>query len=61
LGKDLSGNSQWRKPGTSKPVQNVPAQRMTFRQDGVVEVVARRVSHAYFLHHPPGTDVSPAP
>src|SRR5438445_8943654 len=44
--------------GTRQSVQNMPSKRMPFWQCRVIEVVLCGVSHADFLHHPPGAGVS---
>src|SRR5882724_2875650 len=54
----LSLSSNVVEVGAAKSVQDVPSKRMPFVQQWVVEVVASRVGHADFLHHPTGADVA---
>ena len=42
---------------TLEPIENVAAQRVTFGQDRVVEIVGRVVGHAELFHHAAGAQV----
>src|SRR5690348_13751753 len=40
-----------------QPIQHMPAQRMSRRQAGMVEVVGRVARHSNLLHHAPRTRI----
>ena len=55
----LRDKTIWARYGSSvsvirslEPIQHMPPQRVSFRQEGMIEVVGRIVRHAQFFHDP---------